>query len=320
MSSKKDEGGYFMWSDETVAIFNEICIQFILKNGRGQQFRWKEMQALFQERTKRKCSFKSLKNKFDFMKKDWRLWKSLKRDETGLGWNTAIGTLDCSDEWWSKKIKEKAKVKKFKNKGIPKNIEEQWDQIFGDSVATGVECVAPTATIVENNNQENHQDTVDLEDNRDPYEVYKSYHDELDLGNFFQDFVQEASGNVPSVTTVTTGEDAKTSATSKKRKLRQSMGSVKLSENLERGNTCLQAIERLLTKKEKVVDDCVSVGDVMEIMTRMADNGGLVRSGDLWFHSICILENPTRRQFFINFKDDDERINWLKFMHAKEMF
>ncbi|CAH9059791.1 unnamed protein product [Cuscuta epithymum] len=105
MSPKKEDGGYFIWSDETIGFFNDICIQFILKNGRGQQFRWKEMQALFEERTKRKCTLKSLKNKFDFMKKEWRLWKLLKCDETGLGWNAATGTLDCSDEWWGKKIK-----------------------------------------------------------------------------------------------------------------------------------------------------------------------------------------------------------------------
>ncbi|CAH9103917.1 unnamed protein product [Cuscuta epithymum] len=318
MSSKKDQGSYFIWSNETVGIFNEICIQFILKRGRGQQFRWKQIQALFEERTKRKCSSKSLKNKFDFMKKDWRLWKLLKRDEIGLSWNAAIGTLDCSDEWWNKKIKEKTELKKFKHKGIPKNIEEQWDQIFGDSIATGVECVAPSATMEENNNQENHQETV--HDNADDYEVYKSCSAQLDEGNLFQNFVHEASANGHSIPTSTTAEDAGTNVISKKRKLRQSKELVKLSEILEKGNTCLQAIERLLAKKEKVVDDCVSVGHVMEIMTRMADNGGLVRSGNLWFHSICVLDSPSRRQFFIHFKDDDERLNWLKFMQAKEMF
>ncbi|CAH9059786.1 unnamed protein product [Cuscuta epithymum] len=224
MSPKKEDGGYFIWSDETIGFFNDICIQFILKNGRGQQFRWKEMQALFEERTKRKCTLKSLKNKFDFMKKEWRLWKLLKCDETGLGWNAATGTLDCSDEWWGKKIKEKAKVKKFRHKGVLPHIEEQWDQIYGDSVATGVECVAPTATLLENNNQENHQDTVPLEDNNDTYEVFNRYNAEPDLENFFQDFMQDASGNMPSAPTITTVEDAGTGATSKKHKLRQSKG------------------------------------------------------------------------------------------------
>jgi hypothetical protein len=38
------------------------------------------------------------------MKKDWRLWKLLKGNESGIRWDYNLGTLDCSKEWWKMKI------------------------------------------------------------------------------------------------------------------------------------------------------------------------------------------------------------------------
>jgi hypothetical protein len=33
------------------------------------------------------------------LKKDWILWNKLKRSETGLGWDTAKGTIAATNEW-----------------------------------------------------------------------------------------------------------------------------------------------------------------------------------------------------------------------------
>lgn len=109
MASKDDniEVTSFNWSDEYTMIFCELCIQFIMKNGRGQSFKWHEIQEQFQNRTKKSILSKSLKNKFDSMKRDWRLWKFLKHGETGLGWDPTTGKLNCSKEWWDMKIKVK---------------------------------------------------------------------------------------------------------------------------------------------------------------------------------------------------------------------
>ncbi|KAJ1415933.1 Myb/SANT-like domain [Sesbania bispinosa] len=45
-----------------------------------------------------KCSDKTLKNKFEAMKKDWRAWRFLKFGEIGLGWDPVTGKLNCSEE------------------------------------------------------------------------------------------------------------------------------------------------------------------------------------------------------------------------------
>lgn len=106
MDSSKDtvEGINFRWTDEYEKIFCELCIKFIRKNGRVS-FRWKEINQEFETMVNRKCSCKSMKNKYDAMKKDWRIWKFLKFGETGLGYNSATGKLNCSQEWWDRKIK-----------------------------------------------------------------------------------------------------------------------------------------------------------------------------------------------------------------------
>ncbi|XP_073263649.1 uncharacterized protein [Populus alba] len=38
-------------------------------------------------------------------KKDWRIWNKLV-SETGVGWNSEIGTIAASDEWWKQKFRK----------------------------------------------------------------------------------------------------------------------------------------------------------------------------------------------------------------------
>ncbi|CAH1428643.1 unnamed protein product [Lactuca virosa] len=87
------------WNNENIVIFCDVCIDYIAKNRRGQLMRWKEIEDLFTERIGKRYHSKSLKNKYDSMKKDWRIWKFLKTGEPDLGWNPTTGKLDCPDEW-----------------------------------------------------------------------------------------------------------------------------------------------------------------------------------------------------------------------------
>ena len=105
MAPNKDTEGGITWNNENAVKFCEVCIDYITKNGRGQLMRWREMTDLFAEKISKQFNLKSLKKKYDSMKKDWRLWKILKIGETGLGLNTTTGKLDCSDEWWDRKLK-----------------------------------------------------------------------------------------------------------------------------------------------------------------------------------------------------------------------
>ncbi|XP_020596486.1 uncharacterized protein LOC110036392 [Phalaenopsis equestris] len=61
-----------------------------------------------------------LKNKWNHLKKDWKLWKELKRGSTELGWDPTVPT-----------------AKKFKLTGIEPALEKKFDGMFTGVVATG---------------------------------------------------------------------------------------------------------------------------------------------------------------------------------------
>ncbi|CAH9112764.1 unnamed protein product [Cuscuta europaea] len=162
-----------------------ISLSYFVKNvlsglGRTAEplapFKWRLIQNQFEEHTKMVCNTKSFKNKFDFMKRDWRLWIWLKQEDTGLGWDPVHNRLDCTAEWWDRKIKEKPDAKKFRHKGVPPAIFEKWEEIFGGKVATGVRTVAPSQDVEE---QENIENTCEDGGNGGPveeaYEVYSQY-------------------------------------------------------------------------------------------------------------------------------------------------
>ncbi|KAL4557387.1 hypothetical protein LXL04_035563 [Taraxacum kok-saghyz] len=85
----------------------DILIKYIMKYGRTQPIRWQDLQEPFEKEDNTKLNnYKALKNKYDAMRKDYNLWKSLKHGETGLGWIESTKQLNCSDEWWDKKTKD----------------------------------------------------------------------------------------------------------------------------------------------------------------------------------------------------------------------
>ncbi|XP_031097351.1 L10-interacting MYB domain-containing protein-like isoform X1 [Ipomoea triloba] len=137
------DGENFKWTNEYVVFFCEICIKYIRKYGRGLM-KWKEIKEEFEVTAKRKIAHRSLKNKWDAMKKEWRTWKQLKREETGLGWDPSTHKISGFDEWWEKKIKENSEYKKFRNKSIDPAMDDLWSKLLEDSYANGEGCVAPT--------------------------------------------------------------------------------------------------------------------------------------------------------------------------------
>nr|KAJ0205631.1 hypothetical protein LSAT_V11C500233590 [Lactuca sativa] len=154
MAPNKDTEGGITWNNENAVKFCEVCIDYITKNGRGQLMRWREMTDLFAEKISKQFNLKSLKKKYDSMKKDWRLWKILKIGETGLGLNTTTGKLDCSDEWWDRKLKVLLRYLYLETrcKEVPPQrslftSRRKWDHLFGDVVAIGAGCVSPSLNL-----------------------------------------------------------------------------------------------------------------------------------------------------------------------------
>ncbi|KAG8379760.1 hypothetical protein BUALT_Bualt07G0122900 [Buddleja alternifolia] len=93
--------------------------------------------------TGRNYAYKQFRNHWNTMKKDWLLFKKLMHQETGIGWDPIKNTIDASDEWWDRKLKENGDYSKFKNKDLSL-IWFRYDKLFSDVAATGERARAPS--------------------------------------------------------------------------------------------------------------------------------------------------------------------------------
>ena len=91
------------WCDANVRHFIDICKGEIEAGNRpsGMFTRngWKNLRAKYEEKTGLEQTKKQLKKKLDNMKKEYTWFMELKNSATGLGWNEAKQTVDCSKEW-----------------------------------------------------------------------------------------------------------------------------------------------------------------------------------------------------------------------------
>ena len=98
------------WSKAMLHTFCDICITVIERgvrpNTHFDKAGWKFVVQSFKDQTSLSLSKSQLKNKWDGIKKDWKVWKKL-ITETGVGWSSELGTISATDEWWQSKIQVK---------------------------------------------------------------------------------------------------------------------------------------------------------------------------------------------------------------------
>lgn len=321
MGPKKDSEDGVTWSNENTISLCDVCINYITNNGRGQLIRWRDIEEMFVEKVGKHCPSKSLKNKYDSMKKDWRLWKFLKTGETGLGWNPTTGKLDCSYEWWERKLKEKPDAKKYRHKGVCPQVEEKWDQLFGDAVATGAGCVAPSANpgFVDKpvNDVEENENVNGLAE--EAFREYSQYSgaDNLDdqEGSFWHNFAKEVTGKP------TNSDVPKNKTKSVKRRKRESGGTSLMREHIEKVHDIHHEIVDLIKQgtNNKKDDIGTSIRMVIDIMNRIAANDDLVVGGEIWCHAMHMFRDRDNRDIFFEQPSDDARLAWLKFSQSRNL-
>ncbi|KAK2658842.1 hypothetical protein Ddye_005375 [Dipteronia dyeriana] len=105
-SITENEGGgksKAIWNDDLVAIYCEICVKEVAKGNRSGTHFHKiggvNVVKVFKEITRRDYDKKQLKNKWNSLKTDWKLWSSLLHKETGIRWDPAKKTVDAPPEW-----------------------------------------------------------------------------------------------------------------------------------------------------------------------------------------------------------------------------
>ena len=98
-----------IWDRNLTIIFCDLCIKEKDHNcRRGTYFKkegWSRLVADFNKETGKEYEKSQLKNRWDLLKKEWKLWKQLKGNDTCLGWDPKKNNIDTSEEWWEKKLK-----------------------------------------------------------------------------------------------------------------------------------------------------------------------------------------------------------------------
>uniref|UniRef100_A0A0R0G4A6 Myb/SANT-like domain-containing protein n=1 Tax=Glycine max TaxID=3847 RepID=A0A0R0G4A6_SOYBN len=84
-----------------------------------------------------------LKNKYDNLRKDWRVWYKLFGKETGLGWDNIKNTIDAPNECL---YLENPLYEKFRYKGL--SFAHQLTILFKDVVVIGDFMWAPSSGIL----------------------------------------------------------------------------------------------------------------------------------------------------------------------------
>ncbi|PPS15111.1 hypothetical protein GOBAR_AA05484 [Gossypium barbadense] len=112
---------------------------------------------------------------WDDLKKEWKAWKKLKGEDTGLGWNPKKRIVDAPDDWWESRLKVVPEAQKFRTSGNDPEFEGKLDQMFMGIVATSYKAWAPSSgtllsdffedvnnEIPEENEEENVRNDVDI--------------------------------------------------------------------------------------------------------------------------------------------------------------
>jgi hypothetical protein len=90
-----------VWDDATLNHFIDICKKELSlgnrPNGCFTRTGWKNLEDKLLARIGLKLVRSQLKNKLDNMKKDYTVFMELKNAATGLGWDDANQTVDCSN-------------------------------------------------------------------------------------------------------------------------------------------------------------------------------------------------------------------------------
>ncbi|PPD97471.1 hypothetical protein GOBAR_DD05514 [Gossypium barbadense] len=119
-----------VWDDELTLIFCELCVNEVNASNRPTTHLsskgWENVITLFQAKTQKNYGKPQLKNKWDTLKKEWRLWKELLKESTGIGWCPSKKTVNATEEWWAAKIQ----------------------QMFAGIVATGENAWAPSSGVL----------------------------------------------------------------------------------------------------------------------------------------------------------------------------
>ncbi|KAI3894412.1 hypothetical protein MKX03_016918 [Papaver bracteatum] len=129
------------WSQVHESYFIELMLDKVQICGENRQtgtfskHDWDDIRKQYYTKFRLKYTLKSFKNKFTKLKEKYKDHKKLLEDNTGLGWDPVLCTVEASDEWWEEQVKNFPRTKTFRVSGCPEY--PKLARIYGDTVATG---------------------------------------------------------------------------------------------------------------------------------------------------------------------------------------
>ncbi|CAH9114363.1 unnamed protein product [Cuscuta epithymum] len=352
-SSVENKGGRIVWSKNSLHILCDLCIKYVEKskgkNGgvTSQRLLWKKIESEFERETKLPWDKTKLKNKVDWMRNRWTLWKQLKAKDTGLGWDHVTGTIDASSDWWALKIKENSKFESFQDEGIEPEVEYKMDQIFSCSAQGNLKYTPGNIT-----SQEDVQ--PDMDDVYIPSPPRPAYHDTTNIedthnvggsstGNAsWDDLWSEFS---PTRTPPTTLNRQNTQVHNDEIRIgkrpievesSQSNKSARPTHTKKGGMATFQemcsGMMEVVSKRSESFNEVTGLMKDMikansnthtsqygigETMAKLICLDGLSTISPEFFFACTMFEDPQCRTIFFSLPDDNSRVEYIRFMYKK---
>ncbi|KAK9018826.1 hypothetical protein V6N11_033872 [Hibiscus sabdariffa] len=266
-------------------ILCDLCIKEILIGNRpGTHFKregWVKIVNNFEKETGKPYTQKQLKNRWDLLKKEWKLWKKLKEKDTGLGWNPIKGTVDASDDWWESRLKVVPEAQRFRLAGIDPELEDKLDQMFKGIVATGDKAWAPSSGIMPTDFIEHgYNETLEEIEEENEVEVVPMLRHPI-LKN------------------------------EKKKSSKQIGGAAKLSLQIDKLCNTAESMSNATSRLNPVTDP-FGIPKAYKVLEELSEE--VPETSDLYFFALKLIANKDKRTLFLTIPDR-VRVWWL----TKEM-
>ncbi|XP_038717136.1 L10-interacting MYB domain-containing protein-like [Tripterygium wilfordii] len=302
------------WDFSQTKVFVDLCVEQVNEGRRpGSHFTkegWQKIVTGFFEKTGKRYDQPQFKNKWDNLKKDYKLWKKLRIHDTGTGWDSVRNTILADNDWWERRIQEDKKVATFRIQG-PENL-EQLEALFDGLVATGEFAMFAGAS-----NQKADQTNEELKrtstgENVDTIHLGSAASSDPEFDINIEQSNEVTSSPTPPIHQVRRRSGTPGSRGKKKRRSSASDYQEDISKSL--GNL----VSEVSSRTNAIAGTPISyakaeIADCMRILEEIPETAEM---GDLLMFALKLFQNKDHREYFTAMLRRDWQLAWLKMMHA----